>query len=357
METDMTFRHSTAVGALFVVLLGGCDEEGPNIDVESAIPVRTEPVQRQPIAEYITATSSAQANNSATLTALQSGAYRLQDHPTSEKPYAMGDVVDAGGLVAILENPEFENQVSIESKRLQYTSAQREFEKQKALFDKGGITLREVTDAERMFIDADYALENARLQLARLEVRAPFAGILVDLPHRSVGELVEAGAQLGQLMDYETLYAEVSLPGEEIDRVMPGQSLRAMPYGRAEADTLTGEVEQVSPVLDAESRMFKVTLRVANAQLALRPGMFLKVELIADARDSAIVIARDVISDRAGNHVVYVVDKGVALERVLELGIGNREAVEVLSGLEVDEDLVVEGFETLRDRSRVKTGQ
>jgi multidrug efflux pump subunit AcrA (membrane-fusion protein) len=85
--------------------------------------------------------------------------------------------------------------------------------------------------------------------------------------------------------------------------------------------------------------------------------MFLKVELIADARDSAIVIARDVISDRAGNHVVYVVDKGVALERVLELGIGNREAVEVLSGLEVDEDLVVEGFETLRDRSRVKTGQ
>jgi multidrug efflux pump subunit AcrA (membrane-fusion protein) len=85
--------------------------------------------------------------------------------------------------------------------------------------------------------------------------------------------------------------------------------------------------------------------------------MFLKVELIADSRDSALVIARDVISDRGGNHVVYVVDKGVALERVLELGIGNREAVEVLSGLEVDEDLVVEGFETLRDRSRVKTGQ
>ena len=341
----------------FILLLTACQQEGPKIDVESSIPVRVAPVTRQPIEEYITATTTVLPSMEAELRTLQSGRYQLQTNPRTDRLYAMGDRVLAGETIVRLANPEFENTVSIDSKKLHFTISEREFEKQQALFEKGGITRRELTDAERLFIDSRYAYENAGLQLEKLTIEAPFDGVLVDLVHYNPEQLLEAGAALGQLMDYETLYAEVSLPGEEIDRVMPGQSLRAMPYGRAEADTLTGEVEQVSPVLDAESRMFKVTLRVANAQLALRPGMFLKVELIADARDSAIVIARDVISDRAGNHVVYVVDKGVALERVLELGIGNREAVEVLSGLEVDEDLVVEGFETLRDRSRVKTGQ
>ena len=357
METDMTMRQSIATSLLLVVALSGCDEEGPQIDVESAIPVRVEAVQRQPIAEYVSATSTAQAINAATLTALQAGEYQLQPHPTAGRPYAMGDAIAEGALVVRLHNPEFENQVSIESKRLQYQSAQREFEKQKVLHEKGGITLREVTDAERMFIDADYALENAQLQLARLEVRAPFSGILADLPHRSVGELVETGAELGRLMDYETLYAEVSLPGAEIDRVHPDQSLIAMAYGGSDSDTLSGVIEQVSPVLDADSRMFKATLRVANEELSLRPGMFLKIDIIAEERDSTIVIARDVVTDRDGRHVVYIVDKGIALERQLELGIGNRQAVEVLSGLDVDEELVVEGFETLRDRSRVKTGR
>ena len=88
----------------------------------------------------------------------------------------MADPVEAGDLVARLENAEFENQVSLESKLLQQASAQREHDKQKALFEHGGITLRELTDAERQAIDARYALESARLQLARLEVRAPFAG-------------------------------------------------------------------------------------------------------------------------------------------------------------------------------------
>ncbi len=353
----MMLRQVVATGLLFIVVLSGCEEEGPRIDVESAIPVRVEPVKRQGIAEYISATSTAQAQSTAGLATLQSGVYQLQSHPTTGRPYAMGDAVAGGALLVRLLNPEFENQVSIESKRLQYNSAQREFEKQKALYEKGGITLREVTDAERMFIDADYALENANLQLARLEVRAPFAGILVDLPHRSTGEVLDTGAQVGRLMAYEALYAEVSLPGDEIGRVFAGQSLRAMPYGGAAADTLVGEIEQVSPVLDADSRMFKATLSIANDSLTLRPGMFLKIEIIADKRDSAIVIARDVVTDRDGTHVVYVVDKGVALERVLELGIGNRLSVEVLSGLEVDENLVVEGFETLRDHSRVKTGR
>ena len=96
------------------------------------------------------------------------------------------------------------------------------------------------------------------------------------------------------------------------------------------------------------------TLSAANDSLRIRPGMFVKIDIVVAARDSGIVIPRDVVIDRGDTRVVFVVEKGIAAERRLETGLGNRDEIEVLSGLEVDERLVVEGFETLRNRSKVK---
>ena len=335
-------------------LLAGCDEEGPDIDVESAIPVRVQPVTRGPVAEYVAATATVEAAREDLLACEEAGRYRPQTNPRTGAPWAMGDRVEAGDLIARLENAEFENQVSIESKVLQQASARREHDKQKGLFEHGGITLRELTDAERAAIDARYALENARLQLARLEVRAPFAGVLVDLEHHGPGQRLRAGDRIGKVMEYAELYAEASLPGKEMGRVAPGQEALVTHYGAAD-DTLRGRVTQVSPVIDAGSRTFKAALAIDNPDRRLRPGMFVRIELVAAARDSALVIPRDVIIDRGHEKVVFVVEKGIAARRRVETGLGNRERVEVLSGLMDGERLVVEGFETLRDRSRVKT--
>ena len=342
---------------LTALLLVGCQDDGPNIDVESSIPVRVEPVTRRPIAEYITATGTAQAAREAQLKCLQAGRYQLQTNPRTNVPFAMGDQVQADELIVRLANPEFENQVGIDSKKLNHTVSQREHEKQKVLFQKGGITLRELTDAERSSIDARYSYENAQLQLAKLEVRAPFSGVLVDLPHYNPDQLLDIGTALGQLMDYAELYAEVSLPGKEIGRVRPEQKILATHYGGAVVDTLYGRIAQVSPVLDRDSRMFKATLTIANDELQLRPGMFVKIDIVAAAKDSALVIPKEVVIDRGEAKTVFVVDKGIALERKLETGLSNRLEIEVLSGLEEEERLVVEGFETLRDRSKVKTSK
>jgi multidrug efflux pump subunit AcrA (membrane-fusion protein) len=82
--------------------------------------------------------------------------------------------------------------------------------------------------------------------------------------------------------------------------------------------------------------------------------MFVKVDIIIAARPRTIVIPTSIISTRRGNKTVFVVEKGAALERSIETGLQNRDEIEVLRGLKVGERLVVKGFETLRDRSRVK---
>ena len=185
-------------------------------------------------------------------------------------------------------------------------------------------------------------------------MRAPFSGVLVDLAHHSPDRLLETGAALGQVMEYDELYAEISLPGKEIGRVHPGQAAQVTHYSAAD-DTLEGQVAQVSPVVDAESRTFKAALTIANPEHRLRPGMFVKIDLVASARDSSLVIPRDVIIDYGHERVVFVVEKGIAVRRTLETGLSNRTQIEVLSGLTDDDRLVVEGFETLRNRSKVKT--
>ncbi len=346
----------TQFSFLFVamaLLLAGCGDDGPDVDVESAIPVRVEQVTSQPMRAYAFATGTVLASNDATLTALQSGYYRLQTNPRTGKPFAMGDRVQQGEAIVVFLNPEFEYSVAFDSKKLNFEVSEREFEKQKSIFDKGGITLRELTDAERTAIDARYAFENASIQLAKLKTTAPFAGFIVDLPYYSRNQLVDAGALIAQVMDYSKLHADITLPGSEITQVKPNQEALITNYNNPN-DTLIGKVTQVSPALDPDSRMFKVALEIDNDSLLLRAGMFVKIDIIVEEKDSTLVIPKDVILDNRGNKQVFVVQKGIAVERTLETGLSNRTDIEVISGLEEKDQLVVEGFETLRNRSRVK---
>lgn len=336
-----------------LLLLAGCGDDESYTAAESSVPVRVEPVERGMIREYAFATGTAEAATDARLPALQSGLYSLRKNPRTGKPFAMGDAVVEGDKIIQLINPEFENQVTIESQKLNYDISKREFEKQQEIYKKGGITLRELTDAERSFIDAKYSYDNAKLQLAKLWIIAPYNGILVDLPVHSNLEMIATGTELARVMEYSRMYAEVTLPGKELGRINRDQVALITNYNNPD-DTLMGRVAQVSPTLDPDSRMFKLTLEIQNDSLRLRPGMFVKADIIVKEKPDAVVIPKDVIIDRRGAKTVFVIQKQVALERDIELGITNRDQAEVISGLEADESLVVEGFETLRNRSKVK---
>jgi multidrug efflux pump subunit AcrA (membrane-fusion protein) len=82
--------------------------------------------------------------------------------------------------------------------------------------------------------------------------------------------------------------------------------------------------------------------------------MFVKGEIVVASADKTIVIPKDVIISKQRGNSVFVVDKGIAYERVVEFGLENPKDVQITSGLNMNERLVVKGFETLRDHSKVK---
>jgi RND family efflux transporter MFP subunit len=265
----------------------------------------------------------------------------------------MGDSVAANALLFTLDNPEYINQTAMDSKKLSLESAEREFTKQQGVYEKGGITLKEVKDAEKAMIDARYNLENAKIALAKLEIRAPFKGIIVDLPHFTSKQWVEANTEVATLMDYSRLYAELTLPGKEMGRIKKNQNVAVSNYSQ-EKQKLEGKVTQISPALDPTSRMFKIKIEAGNQDLLIKPGMFVRADIIVQEKKDVIVIPKDIILDRRGRKTVYIIQRGIALERRLELGIESTDSVEVIQGLNPKDSLIIEGFETLRNRSRVK---
>jgi len=103
--------------------------------------------------------------------------------------------------------------------------------------------------------------------------------------------------------------------------------------------------------------MFKLRIEILNPALVLKPGSFIKADIVVRTQTEAIVIPKSVILDRGGSKIVYVVDRGLAVERRLKTGIENKDEVEILEGLKAKDQLIIEGFETLRPRSQVKVIQ
>lgn len=351
----MKFRNPTSIllGMTCLLAFLGCTDPEDSGDLEISIPVSVQSVAPQAIDAFVTTSGTVEAIKNTILKSEVAGDYRLARNPATGKPFAPGDRVKKGQTVINLVNPEYENNIQIESHELNLDISKREFEKQNSLYEKGGITLRELKTAERTYIDAKYSYNNARIQLGKLQIKAPFTGTIVELPYYTPNTRVEAAQTMVKLMDYDLLHSELSFPARELTRIKVGQPVHVTHHAMTE-DTLQGTVTRVSPALDSETRSFKVSVEVDNKTHILRPGMFVRINTVVDRKDSTIVIPREIILSKRRGKTVYVVEKGAAFERILSTGLENSDEIEILEGLKEGDRLVVRGFETLRNSSKVK---
>jgi RND family efflux transporter MFP subunit len=338
---------------VFVLFVFACDGQDDNYESQISVPVSVEEMQYRSIEQYFSTTGTLNAIQNTELKAETGGYYRLVRDPRTGLTFGLGSRVKKDEVIIILDNPEQENSIAFESKKLNLDISKREYEKQNSLYEKGGVTLLEFKNSERAYIDAKYSYENAIIQLAKMNISAPFDGVIVDLPYYTPNTKVDAGADMLQVMNYSRLYMDVNLPGKEIARIRRGQSVRVMNYTTPD-DTLWGKITQVSPALDEETRSFKATVEIENPEWLLRPGMFAKADIVVARKDSALVIPKDIVLTQRDDKVIYVVERGAARRREITTGLENPGEIEVTEGLNVDERLVIKGFETLRHNSKVR---
>jgi RND family efflux transporter MFP subunit len=353
LKSIMNRIWNCSVVILIVLVFTGCRNQSQNVETEVAVPVSVIDITPASIEQTTGTTGTVVATKDVTLSSEMAGKYRLMNNPRTGKPYMLGDRVEKGQVIIELEDEEYVNNIGMEARELSLKMAEQEYKKQKSLFDKGGVTLSELSNAEVAAVNARDAYEKAKIQLGYMKVGAPFTGIITAMPYFTEGTKVAGGTVLVGLMSYEKLLLEVNLPEKQINQVKKNQSVRVMNYTLPE-DTLYGVVQEISPAVSTETRTFVAKLLVENEKLLLRPGMFVQAEIVLARRDSVIVIPRDVVISNQRGKSVFTVQQGTAEQKQVSFGYENKDQVEITSGLKINDRLVVKGYETLRNRSKVK---
>lgn len=336
-----------------VALLGSCKKEEKDLNKDISVPVSVTDIKLKSIEKYIEATGTVKPVKEIDKRSEIAGKYKLLINPKTGKKYALGDYVNKGDEIIRLEDDEYENNIKINSLKLNLEISKQTFEKQQSLYEKGGVTLSELKNAEINYINSDYNYKDALIKLEKMHVKAPFSGVIVDLPYYTPSTKVDANSLMFKLMDYSQLYMNINLAEKDLSDVKSGQPVKITNYTLPE-DTLQGFITQLSPAIDAETRSFKSVININNSDLLMRPGMFAKGQIVVASVDSTIVIPKNVILSKQRGNTVFVVDKGLAQERIVTFGLENPKEVQIISGLEKNDRLITKGFETLRNRSKVK---
>ncbi|HYQ59300.1 MAG TPA: efflux RND transporter periplasmic adaptor subunit [Draconibacterium sp.] len=337
-----------------VVAAISCNNQTSSESTELAVPVSVETVKLTSIQQFVSTTGTAKAHYENELTSEIQGKYFLQVNPKTGRKFKLGDRVEKGQVIIKFENEEYLNGLSIQSTELNLEISEQDYEKQKSLYEKGGVTLLELRNSEVSKINAQNSYENAQIQLAKMQVVAPFSGVIVELPYYTEGVRVSSGESMVKLMSYNKMYVDINLPEKNISEVTTGQEVLITSYTLTE-DTLKGRVAELSPIISDETRTFAGKLEIDNPELKLRPGMFVKANIVTAQKDSAIVIPKDIImSGGRGKYVFIVGRNNAANDRQITTGIANQDEIEVVEGLSVNDRLIINGYETLRDNSKVK---
>ena len=346
-------RSTLLAFAFFSLLLNSCKQPDMEVNTTIEVPVDVIEVSTSSIEEFVSTTGSVYPLKDVTLNSEITGEYKLQINPQTKRAYALGDQVKAGATIIKLEDEEYVNDLRIKSKEVDKEISELEYEKQQALYEKGGVTLRDLKNAEITLINTEYDMESSRLNLAKMTIEAPFSGVISSLPYFTNGTRVASGIEMASIIDFKRLYLEANLPEKYFRNIERGYKVYVTSY-TSTADTLLGTITQISPSIDPEARTFKCFVEVDNAAQVLLPGMFVKADLVVNSAEEVLVIPKDIILSRNRNQIVYVVEQGVASERVITTGLENANNVEIKMGLLEGENIVNSGFETLRDQSRVR---
>ena len=194
---------------------------------------------------------------------------------------------------------------------------------------------------------AEAGLAVLQVQIERSTVRAPFAGV-VGQRFVSAGDYVTTATRLLTLQTTDPQRAVIEVPERHAAHLRRGQAVEftvAAQPGR----TFRALVEFIDPVVQPESRTIVVKARAPNPGHLLKAGMFIEARLATATRANAIVVPEDAVQPLRTANVVWAVADGKASRRVVQLGARSQGMVEIASGVQAGEPVVVGGLERMAE--------
>lgn len=303
-------------------------------------PVAAHIVHTREFADIVEALGTARANETVTITA------RVSD-TISRINFDSGQRVEAGTI--LVELTDTEETASLSEARATLREARQELARVQDLIDRGIAPRQRLDEANAAVDRARARVTSTEAQLADRIIRAPFTGV-IGLREVSVGSLVRPGDPIVTLDDTSLIKLDFPVPERFLSALNSGLTVEARTSAYPNT-VFVGTISQIDSRIDPVTRTVTVRAEIENTDGLLRPGQLMTVEVRRNTRNHPAVpgAALTRLRDDTFVFVIQNVNQNSnAEQRSVELGIRDGDLVEVLSGLEVGEQVVAEGVHRVR---------
>ena len=325
--------------ALVLTAMAACNSEhaGPPAAVENLpnIPVKTITAEQSAPARQVEIMGTVQASESASIAAQISG-------NITQILVSPGSRVKQGALLASISAGEIS--AKLLQVQAQLEQATRNLTREQNLLKKNAATVEMVKTLEETKKIAEAAYKEARTMLSYTTIKAPFDGIITR-KDANVGDFATPGSPLLQLESETQLQVITHIPESLILEISIGDSLPV--YIPAADLEIIGIVEEIAPTADTRSRTAPVKLTIPS-ESKIRSGQFARVNL-PGTRGTAVLLPETALHPIGQMERVFIVKDQAAQLRLVKTGLRLGSKIEILSGIEPGEQVVVSANTKLQD--------
>jgi membrane fusion protein, multidrug efflux system len=313
------------------------DDEAPPVPVETGRPTRGD------VSAAYRGTAPIEAFADADVLAKVAGEVK-------ELMVEEGDVVKKGEVLARLDGDRL--RLSLNESEARLRKLQRDYERNVDLSEKGLISAGEF-ETIKFEMEALQAAHNlASLELDYTQIRAPIDGVVSER-YIKLGSTLSVNDPVFRVTSLNPLIAFLHVPEREFSHIEGGQPA-TLHIDALQEEPILSSVTRVSPVVDAVTGTFKVTIELYDEKRRVKPGMFARIGIIHDRHEDALLVPRSAVVESTGETSVFVVEDGRAVQKPVRTGYASEGMVEILSGLSDDEMIVTVGQIGLRPDASVE---
>jgi membrane fusion protein (multidrug efflux system) len=229
--------------------------------------------------------------------------------------------------------------------------AKKEYTRNSGLHDRGLISasMFEGFKYDLAALEASYKLKQLNYDYS--SIRATISGV-VSVRHVKLGQNLAIGEAAFRITDTSDLVAYLQIPQAELLKFAAGHTA-TLNVASMPGVEFPATIARISPTIDVRNGTFRATAIIDNSLGNLAPGMFGRFTIAYEKHANALTIPAHALLDEDDQTTVYVVNNNEVVRRVVETGIESGGRVEILSGLEDEDQIVVVGHSSLRDGSKV----
>jgi membrane fusion protein (multidrug efflux system) len=269
--------------------------------------------------------------------------------------FTSGNVVRKGDILVRLDT--LSEQARLASARSAVTLAKINLERTRDLVTKKSLSRSSLDKAEADYKQAVAVVEEIRAAIDKKIIRAPFSGRL-GIRQVNLGQIVAPGDPIVQLQSLDPIYVNFFLPQQEIAEIKPGLKVE-ISSDVFPGTVMQGTITALDPGVDPANRNIHVQATLANDDEKLRPGMFVRVNVLLPEQKQVLIIPSTSVLYAPYGDAVFVVDETrnektgkqghVLRKQVVRVGRARGDYVVVTRGLKKGETVVTTGVFKFRN--------